>query len=345
LLHDEFVSQVADAEYRLCDAKDCDVVYYGHSQTFLKSQLKVVVGVKETGGERPLCYCFGHSLATIKEELRTKGWSEALEDIRRKMADPGCACAVRNPSGSCCLGSVAEGIAMAKAERGLNMPARRRAETVSRFGTVLSAIIASSCCWLPLVLLAFGVSGAGIAGTLETYRPGFTVLTVGLLAAAFYFAYAPRKTASATGDCCAAQDCCAAPTPAGKRRRTMTTLNKVMLWCVALLAVAFLLFPKYVGFFLSGPSGDGALAAENPLVRTTSFTVEGMSCEGCSALVEKTLMDVPGVLGVQVDHDHKRAAISTEACCPAPVEALLQALEKAGYRGEVVENSPSPTGQ
>ena len=85
LLKDEFVGQVVDAEDRFCDAKGCDVVYYGNGQTFTKSQARVAVGVKETSGARPLCYCFGHSVATITEELRTKGRSDALEDIRRKM--------------------------------------------------------------------------------------------------------------------------------------------------------------------------------------------------------------------------------------------------------------------
>jgi len=117
LVRDEFQGQIADsAEYFFCDAKDCDVVYFTtDGQTFTKSQLKVEVGVKEAAGERPLCYCFGHSVATIKEELRMKGRSDALEDIRQKMKDPGCACEVKNPSGSCCLGTVSRGIETAKA--------------------------------------------------------------------------------------------------------------------------------------------------------------------------------------------------------------------------------------
>ena len=73
LLKDEFAGQIADANYRFCDAKDCNIVYFDNGQTFSKSQRKVAVGVKETQGERALCYCFGHSVATLKEEIRTKG--------------------------------------------------------------------------------------------------------------------------------------------------------------------------------------------------------------------------------------------------------------------------------
>ena len=108
----------ADAGWRFCDSHDCDVVYFSElgDTTFTKSQLKVPVGVKETTGERPLCYCFGHSVASIRDELRIKGRSDALEDIRQQMKDPGCRCETKNPSGSCCLGSVGKGIKIAQQE-------------------------------------------------------------------------------------------------------------------------------------------------------------------------------------------------------------------------------------
>ena len=354
LLKDEVVGRVAETEYRFCDAKDCASVYYGNGQTFTKSELKVAVGVKETCGERPLCYCFGHSVGTITAELRTKGRSDALDDIRRKMKDPGCACEVTNPSGSCCLGTVAKGVETAKAELNPSAPpSGNKAETISKVGTVLSAVMASACCWLPLLLLAFGVSGAGIAGALDAYRPVFITLTVAFLAAAFYFTYRPRNKASSSEDCCAtpnptskcraasaSEDCCAV-TPATKRRFSMMSLNKVMLWVVTVFSVAFLFFPSYMKVFLSG-GGSGEPATNNPLVSTTAFSVEGMTCEGCSVLVVKAIKKVPGVLGVKVDFDTKRAAVTWEACCPAPTEPIIQALQKAGYRATVIEPDPNP---
>jgi hypothetical protein len=120
-----------DTGWRFCDSPDCEVVYFGEQAgtTFTKSQLTVAVGVKERTGDRPLCYCFGHSVASIKQELHTKDRSDALQDIRRKMKDPGCSCEVTNPSGACCLGSVATGIEIARQEfvaRGETNPTRER---------------------------------------------------------------------------------------------------------------------------------------------------------------------------------------------------------------------------
>jgi hypothetical protein len=36
---------------------------------------------------------------------------------------------------------------------------------------VVTSIVASACCWLPLLLIAFGFSAAGIGSIFEEYRP------------------------------------------------------------------------------------------------------------------------------------------------------------------------------
>jgi copper chaperone CopZ len=337
-----------DTGWRFCESRNCDVVYFAEDSdlTFAKEHLKVPVGVKETTGDRPLCYCFGHSVATIKDEIRSKGRSDALEDIRHKMKEPGCRCEVTNPSGACCLGGVSRGIKIAHEELGPgdsekqpSSPPRLttgHGEKIAKIGTVASAIMASSCCWLPLVLLAFGVSGAGIAGGLETYRPLFITVTFGFLAAAFYFTYRPRTSQTNEGNCCStAHDFCAVPNDETKRRFSMITLNKAMLWGVTLLAVLFLFFPKYVGLFLASREAECETTATNPLVRKTTIAIDYMTCEGCAVALESNLKDVPGVLSAKVDYNKKQAVVSTEACCPFPKDEILKTIENAGFVGAV----------
>ena len=344
----------ADTGWRFCDSPKCDVVYFAEEgdQTFTKSQLKVPVGVKEKAGDRPLCYCFGHSVASIKEELRTKGRSDALEDIRAKMKDPGCRCETENPSGSCCLGSVAKGITTTQKELNMNhtnvqsksassTPSTSRGEMIAKVGTVISAIMASACCWLPLVLLTVGVSGAGIAATLEAYRPLFMVVTFGFLGAAFYFTYRPKKAVAEGGHGCCAPEvtsgeaCCA---PATKGRFSMITFNKAMLWVVTLLAVAFLFFPSYVGALL-GTGNENAVTKD---MNQAVIKVDGMTCEGCAATVAQAIRGVPGVRAVAVSYEKREAIVGTEHSQQIPKVEILAALQKAGYGGRFVESGEAP---
>jgi len=222
------------------------------------------------------------------------------------------------------------------------LSSKGRGEKIAKIGTLVSAIMASACCWLPLALLAVGVSGVGIAATLETYRPLFIVVTFGFLAAAFYFTYRPKKAASEAGHgCCppvpssgagADADCCA---PAQKSRFSIMAMNKVMLWAVTILAVAFLLFPHYVGALL-GTSGGRAVVV-TPDMNRAVLQIDGMTCQGCEAVAEKAIRAVPGVLAVEVSHEKSEAVVGVDESRDIPRDEVLAALAKVGYQGRFVE--------
>ena len=146
-------------------------------------------------------------------------------------------------------------------------PGTHRAESAAKLGTVVSAIVASSCCWAPPLLLLFGVSSVGMVAALEAYRPILMVVTFSFLGAAFYFTYRPRRSASEQEDCCA-------PAASG-RRFNMMSMNKIMLWCVTAMAVVFLFFPQLVTDMLAPESGD--FTSE---MHRMTLTVEGMTCPG-----------------------------------------------------------------
>ena len=85
-------------KYYFCDDTECDVVYFGIKGSLInKSDLRTIVGIKETDGSALICYCFGvsKSLATKKPEIK--------EFVIQQTREHNCACDVRNPSGRCCL--------------------------------------------------------------------------------------------------------------------------------------------------------------------------------------------------------------------------------------------------
>ena len=101
-------STVQDEVYRFCANSDCALVYFSAdgAQTWACADLTVRVGMKEQSAPRPLCYCFGHSAESIREEWARTGKSTVLEAIKAEVKAGTCRCEVTNPGGGCCLGDI-----------------------------------------------------------------------------------------------------------------------------------------------------------------------------------------------------------------------------------------------
>ena len=108
LLRPEKQTLIDDDRYFFCGSPGCEIVYFteGGSRTFIKADLTVRVGVKEVSPPRQICYCFGHSVEEIFEEVERTGKSTVADKITRRIKEDGCSCETKNPTGTCCLGTV-----------------------------------------------------------------------------------------------------------------------------------------------------------------------------------------------------------------------------------------------
>ena len=97
-------------EYKLCRSRDCSVVYYAEKVQLEKKDLRVPVNFKERNYEGPVCYCFNHTVASIRTEIQTKGHFTAQPMISQEVKAGRCACEVKNPAGTCCLGDVTRAV-------------------------------------------------------------------------------------------------------------------------------------------------------------------------------------------------------------------------------------------
>ncbi len=85
-----------------------------------------------------------------------------------------------------------------------------RKQVLTGVGSILAAVAASSCCWLPLHLLGIGAGATAVGAVtnmIERFRPVFAALAIGFLGAAWYFTYfrRPVRVGGPSGDaCCAA---------------------------------------------------------------------------------------------------------------------------------------------
>ena len=98
---------------------------------------------------------------------------------------------------------------------------------VAATGSVIGAVLASSCCIGPLVLITLGASGAWIGKltALKAYQPLFVALTIGFLGYGFWRVYGKEKQVC-DGNSCA--------TPSSDR------VVKIALWAATVLVVVAL---------------------------------------------------------------------------------------------------------
>lgn len=214
----------------------------------------------------------------------------------------------------------------APSQRAENKPSRSgRLSFWSTPAAVGSAILSSACCWLPLLLLAFGLSAGGVAGFFETVRPYFLAAAVVFLGAGFYFAYIRKPV-------CKPGDACAVPNPKLQR------FNQVMLWVAAVFVIAFALFPYYspalVRAFADSPpnataANGGTDSAATAVTRV--FHIEGMTCAACAATLEAQLAKLPGVAEARVSFNESTATIRSSPDTPSQ-ERVRAAVDGAGFR-------------
>ncbi|CAN7385318.1 heavy metal translocating P-type ATPase [Pararhizobium sp. LjRoot235] len=74
------------------------------------------------------------------------------------------------------------------------------------------------------------------------------------------------------------------------------------------------------------------IAPSETLPVPTDFGIEGMSCASCVVRVEKAIAAVPGVASATVNLATERATVTYNA--PVPTDAVLQAIENAGYEAK-----------
>lgn len=93
--------------FLFCRSANCEVVYFHPDGNCLrKPDVRVRVGLKETEDPVPICYCFGFTEAMTVEEIQATGKCAIPQRITAEVKAGNCACEIRNPQGSCCLGNV-----------------------------------------------------------------------------------------------------------------------------------------------------------------------------------------------------------------------------------------------
>jgi len=185
-------------------------------------------------------------------------------------------------------------------------------------GAVLTGIVASSCCILPLLLGAASAGTAGLGAAIAPYRPYLTALTVLLLGAAFYFTYRREKACGKTG--------CCEPISSARTGRT----SKVLLWIVTLFTLAAVAYPNIVAYRMRVLAPSGPSTAVPGQAQTAVFVIPSMDCPQCAANIADTLRKTPGVYDAKVDFATKQATVSYDGA-RISLGQLRDAINRTGF--------------
>ncbi len=94
--------------YFFCSNESCPVVYFSDDgiQTITVDQIRERIYQKEPDSDDVfLCYCFRYTVGSVKTASAERHL-EIIEDINTGIKAGQCACDLRNPQGSCCLGNI-----------------------------------------------------------------------------------------------------------------------------------------------------------------------------------------------------------------------------------------------
>lgn len=105
---------------------------------------------------------------------------------------------------------------------------------------------------------------------------------------------------------------------------------------VAMTVLAVVGLGATLGGCAAGGTSDETVAAarldDSPVEgRQAILTVHGMSCPLCANNVDKALMEVPGVTGVNVDMNTGNATVALDGKTPVTRRQLAEAVDKSGF--------------
>lgn len=104
--------------YRFCRTSDCPVVYYDEEANFFtEAHVRERVHQKHPQADDVLvCYCYQHTPGSIRAEVSEHGETDVVARVTTGTKVGSCACDIRNPQGSCCLGNVGKVVKQIMAE-------------------------------------------------------------------------------------------------------------------------------------------------------------------------------------------------------------------------------------
>lgn len=181
---------------------------------------------------------------------------------------------------------------------------------------IISALLASSCCIIPLLALIAGSSGlASSFGWIEPARPYLIALSLSVLGFAWYQKLKPVKVE---------EDCCAVNV------QPRFIQSKTFLGIITVFALSMMAFPFYSTLFSGNNSNQVNIIGNPANIQIIEFNISGMTCTGCEGHIEHAVNDLPGIMEVNASYEKELTTISFDSTLTS-VQQIEKAIESTGY--------------
>jgi copper chaperone CopZ len=159
-------------------------------------------------------------------------------------------------------------------------------------------LISSLCCLGSLVLLLIGAGNLSLAASIGAYRTYFII--AGVLFILLSIASHLRRKAK--------QCACSYRQLIGSERKFIATT--LLTYTAIFGVISFALIP-YVTAVISESSAKTELSSESELgeLRELKLKVDGMTCESCAEAIERSLMQVNGIVKADVSYAEGKAVV------------------------------------
>jgi len=178
---------------------------------------------------------------------------------------------------------------------------------------LLSAVIASICCIIPVLALVGGISGLSANLTwLHPLRPYLIIMAILSLGFAWY-----RKLGLAA-DCNCASNAI-----------TRFFQSRAFLGVVTIVVALMAAFPSYSNIFYAKAEKRPITYAKEKL-HATEIKISGMSCTGCAQRIKREIENLTGVVAADVSYENGNAVVTFDGSL-IKVSDIQTVIRSAGY--------------
>ena len=189
---------------------------------------------------------------------------------------------------------------------------------------IFAAIGASLCCITPLLALLGGASGLATSFSwIEPYRPYFIAATVMIFGYAWYQKLKPQKDI----------DCSCETNSSPSFWQT-----KKFLGIITIIASLLIVLPYYAKVFYPKPQQAKVLVVNDNNIKTVSYGISGMDCEGCTAHINSELASINGVIEANTSYKNANSIVKFDNS-KISADSIASAVANIGYKVTTITNN------